>query len=164
MYRSERWTIKKVEHWRIDGFELWCWKRLLRVLWTARRSNQSILRKSALNIHGKDWCWSWNSNTLATWREELTHFKRPWCWERVKAGRDGNDRGWDGWMASLMQWTWVWENSGRLWRTGKPGMLQSMGSQRAGHDWATEQQKSLSSQKALCHSFLISTDASSPTP
>ena len=138
MYGYESWTIKKAEHQRINAFELWCWKRLLRVLWTARRSNQSILRKSALNIHGKDWCWSWNSNTLATWREELTHFKRPWCWERVKAGRDGNDRGWDGWMASPTQWTWVWVNSESWWYTERPGMLQSMGSQRVGHNWATE--------------------------
>ena len=78
MYGCESWTIKKTEHQRIDAFELWCWRRLLRVPWTARRSNQSILKKSVLNIHWKDWCWSWNSNTLATWWEELTHWKRPW--------------------------------------------------------------------------------------
>ena len=77
MYRCESWTIKKAERWRIDAFELWCWRRLLRVPWTARRSNQSILKESVLNIHLKDWCWSWNSNTLATWCEELTHLKRP---------------------------------------------------------------------------------------
>ena len=68
--------------------------------------------KSALNIHWKDWCWSWNFNTLATWCEELTHLKRPWCWERLKVGGEGDDKGWDGWMASLTQWTWVWINSG----------------------------------------------------
>ena len=68
-------------------------------------------RKSVLNIHWKDWCWSWNSNTLATWCEELTHWKRPWCLERLKAGGEGDDRGQDGWMASLAQWTWVWVNS-----------------------------------------------------
>ena len=70
--------------------------------------------------------------------EELTHLKRPWCWERLKAGEEGDDRGWDGWMASPTQQTWVWVNSGRWWWTGRPGVLQSMGSQRVGHDWATE--------------------------
>ena len=76
-------------------------------------------------------------NTLATWCEELTHLKRSWCWERLKVG-EGDDRGWDGWLASLTQWTWVWVNSGSWWWTGRPGVLQSMGSQRVGHDWVTE--------------------------
>ena len=84
-------------------------------------------RKSVLNIHWKDWCWS--SNTLATWCEELTHWKRPWCWERLKAGGEGDNRGWDGWMASLTRRTWVWASSGSWWWTWKPVMLQSMGSQ-----------------------------------
>ena len=75
---------------------------------------------------------------LATWCEELTHWKRPWCWERLKAGGEGDDRGWDGWMASLIQWTWVWVNSGSWWWTERPGVLRSMGSQRVRHDWATE--------------------------
>ena len=78
----------------------------------------------------KDWCWSWDSNTLATCCEELTHLKRPWCWERLKSVGKGDDRGRDGWMASSTQWTWVWASSGRRWRTEKPGVLQSMGSQR----------------------------------
>ena len=95
-------------------------------------------RKSALNFHWKDWCWSWNSNTLATWCEELTHWKRPWCWERLKAGGEGDDRGWDGWMASLTQWTWVWVNFWNWWWTGRSGMLRSMGSQRVRHNCATE--------------------------
>ena len=114
MYGCESWTIKKADCWRIDAFELWCWRRLLRVPWSARRSNKSILRKSVLNIHWKDWCWSWSSNTLATWCGELTHWKRPWCWERVKIGEEGGDKGWGGWMASLTQWTWVWA-SFRRW-------------------------------------------------
>ena len=76
MYGCERWTIKKAEHWRIDAFELWCWRRLLRIPWTARRSNESILKEITLNIHWKDWCWSWCSSTLATWWEEPTHWKR----------------------------------------------------------------------------------------
>ena len=89
MYRCESWTIKNAEHWRIDAFELWCWGRLLRVSWTARRSNQSIQRKWVLNIHWKDWCWSWSVSTLATWCKEPIHWKRPWCWERLRATEDG---------------------------------------------------------------------------
>ena len=80
---------------------------------------------------------SWNSNLLATWWEELTHWKRPWSWERLKVGGEGDNRGWDGWMASLTQWAWVWASSGSWWCTGKPGVLQTMGSQKIGHDWAT---------------------------
>ena len=95
-------------------------------------------RKSVMNIHWKDWCWSWHFNTLATWCEELTHLKRPWCWERLKAGGEGEDRGWDGWMASLTLWTWVWASSGSWWWTWKLGVLQSMGLQRVGNDWVTE--------------------------
>ena len=137
-YGYESWTIKKAECQRIDAFELWCWRRFLRVPWTARRSNQSILKESVLNIHWKDWCWSWNSNTLATSCEELTHLKSPWCWERLKVGGEGDDRGWDGWMASTTWWTWVWVGSRSWWWTGKTGVLQSMGPQRVGHNWATE--------------------------
>ena len=85
-----------------------------------------------------DWCWSWNSNNLATWSEELTHWKRPWCWEKVKAEGEKDKRGWEGWMASLTQWTWVWVDSGSWWWTGRPGILWFMGSQVVGHDWATE--------------------------
>ena len=75
---------------------------------------------------------------MATWCEELTHLKRPWCWERLRAGGEGDNRGWDGWMASPTRWTWVWVDSGSWWWTGRPGVLQFMGSQRVGHDWATE--------------------------
>ena len=136
MYGCESWTIRKAKCRRIDAFELWCWRRLLRVPWTERRSNQSVLKE----INPEYWCWywSWSSNTLATWCEELTHLKRPWCWETLKAGGKGDDRGWDGWMASLTRWTWVWENSGSWWLTRKTGMLQSMGSQRVRRDRATE--------------------------
>jgi len=91
-----------------------------------------------MNIHWKDWCWSWNSNTLATWYEELTYLKRPWCWERLKAGGEGDDRRWDGWMVSLIQRTWIWISSGSWWWTGRPGVLQSMESQRVEHNWVTE--------------------------
>ena len=138
MYGCESWTINKAEHQRIDAFELWCWRRLLRVPWTARRSNQSILKEISPECSLEHWCWSWNSNTSATWCKELTLLERPWCWERLKAGGEGDDRGQDGWIASLTQWTWVWVNSGSWWWTGRPGVVQSMGSQRVEHDWATE--------------------------
>ena len=82
--------------------------------------------------------WSWSSNSLATWWEELTHWKRPWCWGRLKAGGEGDDRGWDGWMASLTPWTWVWVDSRSWWWTGRPGVLRFMGLQRVGHNWVTE--------------------------
>ena len=137
MYGCESWAIKKAEHRRIDAFELWCW-RLLRVPWTARRSNHSILKEINPDIHWKDWCWRWNSSTLATRCEELTHWKRPWCWEQLKAGGEGDDKGWDGWMASPTWWMWDWANSGSYWWTAKARVLRSMGSQRVGHDWATE--------------------------
>ena len=104
MYGCESWIIKKAECWRVDAFELWCWRRLLRVPWTARRSSQFILREISSEYSLEDWCWCWNSNTLATWCEALTHLKRPWCWERLKVG-EGDDRGWDGWMASPTWWT-----------------------------------------------------------
>ena len=126
MYGCESWTIKKAEHRRIDAFKLWYWRRLLRVPWTARRSSPSIL-KEILNIHWKDWCWSWNSNTLAIWWEKLTHWKRPWCWDRLEAGGEGDDRGWDGWMASPNSMDMSLGKLWSLWWTGRPGMLQSMG-------------------------------------
>ena len=94
--------------------------------------------RSVLGVHWKDWCWSWNSNPLATWCGELTHWKRPWCWERLRAGGEGDDRGWDSWMASPTWWTWVWVNSRSCWWTGRPSMLWFMGSRRVRHDWATE--------------------------
>ena len=118
--------------------EWWFWRRLLRVPWTARRSNQSILREINPGVHWKDWFWSWDSNTLATWCKELTHLKRPWCWERLKAEGEVDDRGWDGWIESPTKWTWVWVNSSSWWWTGRPPVLQSLGSQRVRHDSATE--------------------------
>ena len=138
MYGCESWTMKKAECWRIDAFELWCWRRLLRVPWTAKRSNQSILKEISPGCSLKDWCWGWNSNILTTSCKELTHWKRPWCWEGLGAGGEGNDRGWDGWMASPTWWTWVWVNSRSWWWTRRLGMLRFMGCQRVRHDWATE--------------------------
>ena len=139
MYGYESWTIKKAEQWRTDAFELWCWRRLLRVPWTARRSNQSILKEISPEYSLEGLMLKLKRQYFATWCEELTHLKRPWFWERLKAGEEGDDRGWDGWMASPIQWTWVWAGSGSWWWTGKPGCcMQSMGSQRVGHHWATE--------------------------
>ena len=135
MNGCESWTIKKAECWRIDAFELWCWRRLLRVPWTARRSKQSILKEispeyslEGLRLKLK----------FQYFGKELTHLKRPWCWERLKVVGEGDNRGWDGWMTSPTQWTWVWVNSGRWWWTGRPGVLQSIGSQRVRHNWATK--------------------------
>ena len=98
-------------------------------------SNQSILKDSFLNIHWNNWWWSWNSNPLATWCEDLTHWKRPWCWEGLRAGGEGDGSGWDGWMASPTQITWVWVYSGSWWWTGRPGLLQPTGLQRVRLTW-----------------------------
>ena len=117
---------------------MWCWRRLLTVPWTARRSNQPILKEINPEYSLEGLMLKWNSNTLATWWKELTPWKRPWCWERLKVGREGDDRGWGDWKASPTWWTWVWVSSRSWWLTGKPGVLQSMGSQRVGQDWATE--------------------------
>ena len=95
-------------------------------------------RRSILGVHWKDWCWSWNPNTSATWCEEWTHWKRPWCWEKLGAGGEGDDRGWDGWMVSPTRWIWVRVNSRSWWWTERPGVQWFMESQRVEHDWATE--------------------------
>ena len=120
MYGGESWIRKKAEHWRIDAFKLCCWRRLLRVPWTTRRSNQSVLK--AIN-----WIFIGRTEAAAPilWPPDVK--KRPWCCERLKAGGEGDDRGWDGWMASLTWWTWIWASSGSWWWTWKPGLLQSMG-------------------------------------
>ena len=137
----ESWTIKKAEHRGIDAFELWCWRRLLWVSWTARRSSQSILKEISPEYSLEGLMLSWSSNTLATWCKELTHWKRTWGWEKWKAKGEESGRGWDGWMSSSTQWTWIWANSGRWWRTEEPGMLQSLGSQKVRHALATKQQQ-----------------------
>ena len=142
MYWCESWTIKKAERWRTDAFELWCWRRLFRVPWMARRSNQSILKEISPEYSLEGLMLKRKLQYFGYMMQELTHWKRPWCWERLRAGVEGDDRGWDGWMASLTRWTWVWASSRSWWWTGKPGVLQSMGSQRVGHNWATELNRS----------------------
>ena len=119
----------------------WCfWTVMLENTWESfwLQGDPASQSSSVLNIHLKHWCWSWNSNILATWCEELTHWKRFWWWEWLTTGGEGDDIGWDGWMASLTWWAWVWAISGSWQWTGKPGMLQSMGSQRVGHNWVIE--------------------------
>ena len=122
---------------------MWCWRRLLRVPWTARRSHQSILKRISPGCSLEGLMLKLKLQYSATWYEELTHLKTPWCWEGLKARGKGDNRGWDGWVASPTQWIWVWVNSGSWWWTRRPGMLQSTGSQRVGHNWATEQQAGL---------------------
>ena len=102
--------------------------------------------------------WTLASSTLATSCEELTHWKRLWCWEGLGAGGEGDDRGWDGWMASLTRWTWVWVNSRSWWWTQRPGVLRFMGSQRVGHDWATE----LNWTEYTCFSAILSNHPTLP--
>ena len=126
------WELDYKQSWALEN---WCfWTVVLEKTLKSTLDSKEIQPAHPKGIDPEyslqDWCWNWHSNTLATWCEELTYLKRPWCWERLKVGGEGDDRGWDGWMASLTQWRW--------WQTVRPGVLQSMGSQRVGHDWATE--------------------------
>ena len=137
------WILKKSKCQRIDAFELWCWRRLLRVPWTARRSNQSILKEISPEYSLEGLMLKLKLQYSGYLLQRTDSFKRPWSWERLKAGGEGDDRGWDGWMASSTQWTWVWISSRSWWWRGKPGMLQSRGSQRVRHNWDwTNQTKS----------------------
>ena len=135
------WELEYKESWALKN---WCF-------WTVvlEKTLESLLDcKEIQPVHPKgDQSWVFigktdveagNSNTLATWCEVVTHLKRPWCWQRLTAGGEGDNRGWDGWMASPTQWTWIWVNSGSWRWTGRPGMLQSMGLQRVRRDWVTE--------------------------
>ena len=127
MYGCESWTVKKAEHRRIDAFELWCWRRLLRVPWTARGSNQSILKEISPGISLEGMMLKLKLQYFATSCKGLTHWKRLWSWEALGAGGEGDDREWDVWLVSRTRWTWVWVNSGSWWWTGRPGELRFMG-------------------------------------
>ena len=128
---EESWVLKNWCFWTV-----WRWRRLLRVLWTARISNQSILKEinPEYSLEGLKVKLQYFGHLM----QRTDSLEKPWCWERLKAGGLGDDRGWDSWMVSLTLWTWIWASSGRWWWTGKPGMLQSMGPQRVRHNWATE--------------------------
>ena len=141
MYGCERWTIKKAERWRIDAFELWCWRRLLTVPLTARKSNQPILKEISPEYSLEGLELKPKLQSFGHLMRRTDSFEKTLMLGKIEA--EGDDRGWDGCMASPTQWTWVWVNS-RSWRwTGRPVVLQSMRSQRVGHDWATEQQRRL---------------------
>ena len=139
MYGCESWTVKKAKRWKIDAFELWCWRRLLRVPWTARRSNQSILKEISPGYSLERLMLKLKLQYFGDliWRADS--FENTLMLGKIEGGRRrGQQRMRDGWMASPTWWTWVWVDSGSWWWTGRPGKLQSMGSQRVGHDWATE--------------------------
>ena len=145
--------------WELDHNEGWApknWCFWIVVLEKTRESlglqgdeTSQSSRESVLNIHWKSWCWSWSSNTLAIWWEEPTQWKRPWHWERLKAGGKGDDRGWDGWMASLIQWTWVWASSWRWWRTRKTAGHGVAKSQKWQSDWITDLNKMKLNMKSV---------------
>ena len=137
-YGCESWTIKKARHQRINAFELWCWRRLLRVPWTARRSNQSILKKICPQYPMEGLILKLKFQYLGHLMQRTDLLEHTLMLGKIEAGGKGDDRGWDGWMASLTQWPWVWACSGSWWWTGKPGVHQSMGSQKVRYDWVTE--------------------------
>ena len=132
-------NILKILYWSIvDAFELWCWRRLLRVPWTARRSNQSILKEISPGISLDGMMLKLKLQYFGHLMRRVDSLEKTLRLGGIGAGGEGDDRGWDGWMASLTRWTWVSLNSGSWWWTGRPGVLRFMGSQRVGHDWATE--------------------------
>ena len=138
MYGCESWTVKKAEHWRTDDFELWCWRRRLRVPWTARRSNQSILKEISPEYLLDGLMLKLKLQCFGHLMRRTDSLEKTLMLGRIEDGGRRDDRGWVGWMASLTRWTWVWASSGSWWWTGKPGVLQSMGSQRVEHDQMTE--------------------------
>ena len=138
MYRWKSWTIKKAECQRINAFKLWGWRRLLRVPWTTRKSSQSILKEISPGCSLEGLMLKLKLQYFGHLMRRADSLEKTRCWERLRAGGEGDDKGWDGWMASSTQWTWVWVDSGSWWWTGRPGMLWFMESQKVGHNWATE--------------------------
>ena len=138
MYGCESWTVKKAERQKIDAFELWCWRRLLRVPWTPGRSNHSILKEISpeYSLEGLMLKLKLQIFDHLMWRTDS--LEKTLMLGKIEGWRRRGQQRWDGWMASLTQWTWVWLSSGSWWWTGKPGVLQFMGLQRVRHDWATE--------------------------
>ena len=137
-YGSESWTIKKAERWRIDAFELWCWRRLLRVPWAARRSNQSVLKEISPEYSLEGLMLKLKLQYFGHLMQRTGSLKKTLMLGKIEGRRR---KGWQRmrcWIASLTQWTWVWVRSGSWWWTGKPGERQSMGPQRARQDWGTE--------------------------
>ena len=138
MCGCENWTIKKAECQRIDAFELWCCRRLFRVPWTARISNQSILKDISPEYSLEGQMLKLKLQYIGYLMQRVDSLEKTLMLEKIKAGWEGDKRGWDCWVASLTQWTWVWVIPGSWWWTGRPGILQFMGLQRIGHDWETE--------------------------
>ena len=141
MYGREGWIIKKAERQRIDAFDLLCWRILLRLPWTTKRSNQSILKEISPDYSLEGLMLKLKLQSFGHLMRRTGLLEKTRWWERLKAGGEGDHRGWDSWMASPTRWTWVWANSGSWWWTGRPCMLQSMGSQRVGDNLATEQKQ-----------------------
>ena len=137
MYGCESCIVKKAEYWRIDAFELWCWRRFLRVPWAVRRSNQSILKEISPGCSLEGLMLKLKLQYFAHPMQRVGSLEKTLMLGGIGAG-EGDDRGWYGWMASLTRWTWVWVNSRSWWWTGRPGVLQFMGSQRVRQDWVTE--------------------------
>ena len=139
MYGCKNWTIKKAEHWRIDAFELWCWRRLLRVPWTPRKSNQSILKEISPEWSLEELMLKLKLQYFGHLMQKTDSFEKTLMLGKTESRKGrGDDRGWDDWMASPTWWTWIWVSSGSWWWIGKPGKLQSMESKRVRHNWATE--------------------------
>ena len=138
IYGCESWTVKKAEYRRIDAFELWCWRRLLRVPWTARRSNQSILKEISPEIALEGMILKLKLQYFGHLVRRVDSLEKTLMLGGIGGRRRRGRQRMSGWMASLTWWTWVWMNSGSWWWTGRPGVLRFMGSQRVGHDWSTE--------------------------
>ena len=126
VYGCESWTVKKAEHQKIDAFELWYWRRLLRVPWTARRSNQSILKVISPGCSLDRLMLKLKLQYFGHLTSRVDSLEKTLIWDGLRAGGEGDDRGWDGWMASLTRWMRVWVNSGSWWWTGSPGVLRAI--------------------------------------